>query len=815
MQAGEEHEAAEPSRYFRDGQWFSVKQGDWVDPSSEIKMDFLKKANKAMEEVEGVSDTLEKAGDVVETSAEILEEAGQLVENGGDLQEVVEQTVEVLEETREVVEETQEVVEETKEILDETEEFIEKFEAVEKYRKESEGQSSGASAAAAGVDIVIHAAEEIAEEDQSVVEEVAAGVQEKAEEVIEEKVEEVIKESAKEEEAYEYRANEEETCEEVAAEDEGDAEAYYRENGLLKESEDVKVVEEDTKSIVSVFATVGDESKTVFKGGEALTNGHTGSEVENFDIDGNGQVVVGGVIVANDSDKVSLSGSIRSVKSRTGSIKSIKSTTGSVRSVQSTRNSVRSIQSVKERGSILEESIFKTQDVEVENDNVSVKSRTGSVRSVKSNRSSVRSVQSVKERQSILEDSIFNKEEAEVEDDNISVKTLTEEDENKDADSYSYKAREDTESLMGDDEKEPEVFYRENGYDKGDGDNVSVISYDVNSDYIPSLHQRVGSVKKVAKTEPTAEMPKTAPEPAPRRTPEAPAPAPAPAPAIQSKTSYEEERSQIDFDDVVRQNQEKYRSETKLTNEQVLDNIAREEGEDRPNISQLLAWAKGTKKPKTETFVVRSKKREDVLKRAVDIGGVDMVIEEKTKKEEKVPVVQEKTVAPQEEAAVTREWLEVALKEASKAEVVNIVKIEFEKLPLGVHKVQVVAKLNGGHKDQEFNWVIQPAEKLEGRSLLIADLTNKLGRMSGKVPAPFQRVQYSDAKHAALDDISNYSSCVDKVLDEAHLKVAVRAMARLHALSLVHLANDVGAAKSLAEPGYTRDQQGSTKAALV
>ena len=221
--------------------------------------------------------------------------------------------------------------------------------------------------------------------------------------------------------------------------------------------------------------------------------------------------------MGDNSDKVSMSGSIRSVKSRTGSIKSIKSITGSVKSVKSTKSSV--------RGSILEESIFKTRDVEVENDNVSVKSRTGSVRSVKSNRSSVRSVKSVKERQSILEDSIFNKEEAEVEDDNISVKTLTEEDENKDADSYSYRAREDTESLMGDDEKEPEVFYRENGYDKGDGDNVSVISYDVNSDYIPSLHQRVGSVKKVGKTEPRSEMPKAAPEPAPRRSPEAPAPA--------------------------------------------------------------------------------------------------------------------------------------------------------------------------------------------------------------------------------------------------------------------------------------------------
>merc|ERR1711971_1167624 len=295
----------------------------------------------------------------------------------------------------------------------------------------------------------------------------------------------------------------------------------------------------------------------------------------------------GGVVVGDDSDKVSLSGSVRSVKSVKSRTGSIKSTTGSVRSVKSITGSVRSVQSVKERQSILEESIFKTQDVEVENDNVSMKSRTGSVRSVKnntgsvrsvksntgsvrsvkSNRSSVRSVQSVKERPSILEDSVFNREEEkEVEDDNISVKTLTEEDENKDADSYSYKAQEDTESLMGDDEKEPEVFYRENGYDKGDdGDNVSVISYDVNTDYIPSLHQRVGSVKKVAEK---VETPKTAPEPAPRSTPATESTPPTP------ETSYEEERSQIDFDDVVRQNQEKYRGETKLSSEQVLDNIA-------------------------------------------------------------------------------------------------------------------------------------------------------------------------------------------------------------------------------------------------
>ena len=34
------------------------------------------------------------------------------------------------------------------------------------------------------------------------------------------------------------------------------------------------------------------QQKCLSQGGEALTNGHTGSEVENFDIDGDGQVKI-------------------------------------------------------------------------------------------------------------------------------------------------------------------------------------------------------------------------------------------------------------------------------------------------------------------------------------------------------------------------------------------------------------------------------------------------------------------------------------------------------------------------------------------
>ena len=158
---------------------------------------------------------------------------------------------------------------------------------------------------------------------------------------------------------------------------------------------------------------------------------------------------------------------------------------------------------------------------------------------------------------------------------------------------------------MGDDEKDADTYYQENGYGDGDGDNVSILSYDVQGDHIPSLHQKAGEEpKKVRKAEPPAtslepeadETPISIPEPAPRETVQK-----APVPSM----SYEEERATIDFDDVVRQNQEKYRAEKSQSNTevghdydvdsyfQVLDNIAREEGEDRPNISQLLAWAKG------------------------------------------------------------------------------------------------------------------------------------------------------------------------------------------------------------------------------
>ena len=534
--AGEE---AEPGKYFQGGQWFSVKQGDWVDPTTEIKMNFMKKVAKGASEG---ADALEKGSEVLETASELVE----AVENGV-----------------ETLEEAQEVVEKAEEILEETEEFIEKIEAVEKLKKESiaseaasavlEGGGDGTGLIGDGVDIVIHAAEDVFPEADETIE-ITDAIQEEVKEIIEEKIEETIQEKIdaieekseealeeKEEQSYDYKSVEE-TCEDEAKEDEADAEAYYRENGYTKREEEKS---EDTQSVVSIFATVGDSSKTVFQAGEPLTNGHSMEEGEDLHILGSSKVVEAGVVLG-DNEAMSRSGSVRSTKSYTGSVKSIKSVKsnsgtingeGDDNEAMSRSGSVRSMKSVK--------------------------SRSGSI---KSSRSSVRSVKG--DRPTILEGSIFETRDVEVEDDNVSVKTLTEEDTDV---GYEYIAKEDTESLMGDEEKDPDTYYKENGYGDGDGDgdNVSIISYDVQGDYIPSLHQKVGEEpKKVRKAEPPAtkvepetdETPISMPEPAPR---EAVQKAP-----VQSR-SYEEERATQDFENIVRQNQEKYKSEKSQSNTEV------------------------------------------------------------------------------------------------------------------------------------------------------------------------------------------------------------------------------------------------------
>ena len=146
-------------------------------------------------------------------------------------------------------------------------------------------------------------------------------------------------------------------------------------------------------------------------------------------------------------------------------------------------------------------------------------------------------------------------------------------------------------------------------------DRESIKSYSVHGDYILSLHQRVGTqaenkapvpkprggsvkIKEDAVSEAGSESVKSV----------------AFVEQVQENGSndetafasnYEEERSRVDFDHVVKEAMHKSRGASEKTG---VDALEREEGEDRPNIAALLAWAKATKDPnQTRTFVVRKR----------------------------------------------------------------------------------------------------------------------------------------------------------------------------------------------------------------
>lgn len=150
-------------------------------------------------------------------------------------------------------------------------------------------------------------------------------------------------------------------------------------------------------------------------------------------------------------------------------------------------------------------------------------------------------------------------------------------------------------------------------------DRESIKSYSIHGDYILSLHQRVGTDNE-----------KKAPVPKPRggsvkakdvdsEVGSESVKSVAFVEEIQENnvsheetafaSNYEEERSRVDFDTVVKEAMHRNRGASEKTG---VDALEREEGEDRPNIAALLAWAKATKDPnQTRTFVVRKRGGEE------------------------------------------------------------------------------------------------------------------------------------------------------------------------------------------------------------
>jgi len=90
---------------------------------------------------------------------------------------------------------------------------------------------------------------------------------------------------------------------------------------------------------------------------------------------------------------------------------------------------------------------------------------------------------------------------------------------------------------------------------------------------------------------------------------------------------------------------------------------------------------------------------------------------------------------------------------------------------------------------------------------------------------PLPRVIYADKQYAIFPDISAYKPCIKSTLDETHLKVGVRALAKLHAISYAYFNRSSDSVKEFSEvlkvlvdrhyqPGATHEDKAEAKRML-
>ncbi len=273
-------------------------------------------------------------------------------------------------------------------------------------------------------------------------------------------------------------------------------------------------------------------------------------------------------------------------------------------------------------------------------------------------------------------------------------------------------------------------------------------------------------------------------------------------------------------------------NEKNLSNEEVLNKMIEEgelEPEDMPSIQQLLAAAKKTRKPKTETFIIRTKKRQESIRKAVDYSAMAIVIEDKNKTATKTSsqpgtktiktggrtfevskaaanafqVRKDSMIQPASETVVTKKWIQNAIASYEKESPVEIVDMHFETKNQGqavYYEARVTAKVGERNTQKSYSWVIRPAARLsvdaspnDRDTYIVSDLGSKIAsfvaskKLRKPISLPFQPVIYADSKYAIMDDISSYKTVSSgSFLDLDHMKQALKALARLHAMSYAY-----------------------------
>ena len=547
----------------------------------------LKRFNKSLDQLEEAAEKVTDAAEVVTEAGEVVAEAGEVLDNAAEVMDKVEEAVnetgevfnnvaEVVNEVAEVVNDAAEVINDAAEVANDASEVlndtVEMLNETEQFIEKIEAVEKDRKESQSSV--AASAQSEAAAEEVTV--EVAVsevGAETSGIEIIVQRPS-ISMEGAEEEE---QEAGEEDVTQDVTEDVMEEAEEAI-------EEEVKKPVDEDT---VSIFAGIGEDSKVEYEAGEKVSEFLLYKKVgeDDDDIVGNYQIVDQGVIVSkrNEDDISVLSFSVAE-----------QGDTASLRSV--------TIANTEDKGEEEEE-----EDVDDDCDGDSVKTLT---EGEEDNNKHLRA--------DVTQGVIFTNGEAEEE---IQVHP----------------------DDVGD-QVEVDEF---RSAAKPEEDMASVKSYSIHGDYILSLHQRVareaaeapvpmprsGSVRAentVSFSEEDKDEAVTAAESAAELSNGV-----AEEVSECAVSSYEEDRSKLDFEAIVKERMNSYRAEKKKTNIEVLEDIARdEEDPDRPNISALLAWARASKDTsKTQTFVVRRQKREEALRQSVNVasGDFEVIIKEREK----------------------------------------------------------------------------------------------------------------------------------------------------------------------------------------
>ena len=547
----------------------------------------LKRFTKSLDELEEAAEKVTDAAEVVTEAGEVVAEAGEVLDNAAEVMDKVEEAVnetgevfnnvaEVVNEVAEVVNDAAEVINDAAEVANDASEVlndtVEMLNETEQFIEKIEAVEKDRKESQSSVAASAQS-EAAAEEVTVLVQEVTeVGAGTSGIEIIVQRPS-ISQEGAG---AEEQEAGEEDVIEDVTEEvDEA------------VEDEVKNPVDEDT---VSIFAGIGEDSKVEYEAGEKVSEFLLYKKVgeDEEDIVGNYQIVDQGVIVSKRNE----------------------------------------------------------DDISVLSFSVAEEGDTASLRSVTIANTEDKEEQEEEEEEDGVDDDC----------DGDSVKTLTEAEE----DNNKHLRADVTQGVIftnGEAEEEIQVHPDDEGDQvevdefrsaaKPEEDRASVKSYSIHGDYILSLHQRVakeaaeapvpmprsGSVRAkntVSFSEEENIEPVSTEERGAELTNGVADEVSEPA-----VSSYEENRSKLDFEAIVKERMNSYRAEKKKTNIEVLEDIARdEEDPDRPNISALLAWARASKDTSnTQTFVVRRQKREEALRQSVNVasGAFEVIIKEKEK----------------------------------------------------------------------------------------------------------------------------------------------------------------------------------------